>query len=125
MKILNTLIQEEGSFDYDENNIVFNTVPEYKKYLNAEYQYLLEGFRRVNGVQNRCEFQKPVLASMYLKLGLNLPILYRAGSYYSFFTVLSLGMVYRRVILYLIIGIVLARIMIKLIRVITKRKKTN
>jgi basic membrane lipoprotein Med (substrate-binding protein (PBP1-ABC) superfamily) len=38
-------IGEEGSFDYDENNIGFNTVPEYKKYLNAEYQYLLEGFQ--------------------------------------------------------------------------------
>jgi hypothetical protein len=39
-------IQEEGSFYYEENNIVFNyTVPEYKKYLNAEYQYLLEGFQ--------------------------------------------------------------------------------
>jgi hypothetical protein len=39
-------IGEEGSFDYDENNIGFSyTVPEYKKYLNAEYQYLLEGFQ--------------------------------------------------------------------------------
>jgi hypothetical protein len=38
-------IGEEGSFDYDENNIGFNyTVPEYKS-LNAEYQYLLEGFQ--------------------------------------------------------------------------------
>jgi hypothetical protein len=46
MKILKVILSEEGSFDYDENNIGFSyTVPEYKKYLNAEYQYLLEGFQ--------------------------------------------------------------------------------
>lgn len=39
-------IQEEGRFKFDENNITFNyTVPEYNKYINAEYQYLLEGFQ--------------------------------------------------------------------------------
>jgi len=32
------------TFAYDENNIAFNyTVPEYNKYIYAEYQYLLEG----------------------------------------------------------------------------------
>ncbi len=42
----NNSIQEDGSFKYDENNITFNyTVPEYNKYINAEYQYLLEGFQ--------------------------------------------------------------------------------
>ena len=36
-------ITEEGEFKYAENNITFNyTVPEYNKYINAEYQYLLE-----------------------------------------------------------------------------------
>ncbi len=36
-------INEEGEFKYAENNITFNyTVPEYNKYINAEYQYLLE-----------------------------------------------------------------------------------
>ncbi|WP_418262693.1 triple tyrosine motif-containing protein [Flavobacterium faecale] len=39
-------IMEEGRFSYDENNISFTyTVPEYNKYINAEYQYLLEGFQ--------------------------------------------------------------------------------
>jgi hypothetical protein len=47
MKILNTIQSRKKAVSgYDENNIVFNyTVPEYKKYLNAEYQYLLEGFQ--------------------------------------------------------------------------------
>ena len=35
-----------GSFAYDENNITITyTVPEYNKYINAEFQYLLEGFQ--------------------------------------------------------------------------------
>jgi AraC family chitin signaling transcriptional activator len=39
-------IRKEGRLVYDENNITFNyTVPEYNKYINAEYQYLLEGFQ--------------------------------------------------------------------------------
>jgi AraC family chitin signaling transcriptional activator len=42
----NNPIQEEGIFKYDENNITFSyTVPEYNKYIDAEYQYLLEGFQ--------------------------------------------------------------------------------
>ncbi|KRD09906.1 LuxR family transcriptional regulator [Flavobacterium sp. Root901] len=42
----NVGIQSEGSFRYDENNITLNyTVPEYNKYINSEYQYLLEGFQ--------------------------------------------------------------------------------
>jgi hypothetical protein len=63
MKILKQFI-EEGSFDYDENNIVFNyTVPEYKKYLNAEYQYLLEGFQddwSEWSTKTAVSFKKPV-----------------------------------------------------------------
>ena len=39
-------ISEQGSFKHDENNITFSyTVPEYNKYIIAEYQYLLEGFQ--------------------------------------------------------------------------------
>ena len=39
-------LSEEGIFDYDENNVTFSyTVPEYNKYIYAEYQYLLEGFQ--------------------------------------------------------------------------------
>ena len=39
-------IQEKGSFKYNENNITITyTVPEYNKYINSEYQYLLEGFQ--------------------------------------------------------------------------------
>lgn len=42
----NNSIREAGRFKYDENNIIFNyTVPEFNKYINAEYQYLLEGFQ--------------------------------------------------------------------------------
>ncbi|MFH6992564.1 triple tyrosine motif-containing protein [Flavobacterium sp. FlaQc-48] len=42
----NVAIQTEGSFYSDENNITLNyTVPEYNKYINSEYQYLLEGFQ--------------------------------------------------------------------------------
>jgi len=38
-------ITDEGSFKYDENNVSISyTVPEYNKYIYAEYQYLLEGF---------------------------------------------------------------------------------
>ena len=43
-KIRNCSIAEAGRFKYDENNITFSyTVPEYNKYINTEYQYLLEG----------------------------------------------------------------------------------
>lgn len=39
-----TVIDEDGDFNYNENNLVFNfTVPEYDKYINAEYQYKLDG----------------------------------------------------------------------------------
>jgi ligand-binding sensor domain-containing protein/DNA-binding CsgD family transcriptional regulator len=42
----NVAIQNEGRFDSNDNNITFNyTVPEYNKYINSEYQYLLEGFQ--------------------------------------------------------------------------------
>ena len=45
-KIRSSSITEEGKFKYDENNITFSyTVPEYNKYINAEYQYLLEGMQ--------------------------------------------------------------------------------
>jgi DNA-binding CsgD family transcriptional regulator len=44
--LTNRSIQENGSFKYDDNNITFSyTVPEYNKYINAEYQFLLEGFQ--------------------------------------------------------------------------------
>jgi AraC family chitin signaling transcriptional activator len=39
-------IAPEGSFKYKENNLSFAfTVPEYSKYVNAEFQYLLEGMQ--------------------------------------------------------------------------------
>ncbi|RUT71840.1 LuxR family transcriptional regulator [Flavobacterium cupreum] len=39
-------LNEDGSFKSNENNITLNyTVPEYNKYINTEYQYLLEGFQ--------------------------------------------------------------------------------
>lgn len=45
-QVVNNAINEEGNFKYDENNITFNyTVPEYSKYINAEYQYSLKGFQ--------------------------------------------------------------------------------
>ncbi|UFH35321.1 triple tyrosine motif-containing protein [Flavobacterium acetivorans] len=37
-------IGEKGDFKFDDNNISFSfTVPEYNKYINVEYQYVLEG----------------------------------------------------------------------------------
>lgn len=43
---ISSSIQEEGKFSHDENNITFNyTVPEFNKYINAEYQYSLEGLQ--------------------------------------------------------------------------------
>ena len=45
-KIINYSIKDEGSYTHDENNIAFSyTVPEYNKYINAEYQYILEGLQ--------------------------------------------------------------------------------
>lgn len=45
-KIVNYSINEDGELAYDENNITFNyTVPEYNKYINAEYQFILEGLQ--------------------------------------------------------------------------------
>ena len=42
----NVVLNGEGSFKSNENNITLNyTVPEYNKYINSEYQYLLEGFQ--------------------------------------------------------------------------------
>ena len=39
-------ISDKGEFKHDENNITFSyTVPEYDKYIIAEYQYLLNGFQ--------------------------------------------------------------------------------
>lgn len=44
--LINTSIAADGEFRYDENNLTFSyTVPEYNKYINAEYQYLLEGMQ--------------------------------------------------------------------------------
>lgn len=45
-KLTSFSIAEKGEFMYDENNVTFSyTVPEFNKYINAEYQYLLEGFQ--------------------------------------------------------------------------------
>ncbi|RDI13253.1 triple tyrosine motif-containing protein [Flavobacterium sp. AG291] len=39
-------INNEGSFKYKENNLTFSyTVPEYGKYVNAQFQYMLEGMQ--------------------------------------------------------------------------------
>jgi DNA-binding CsgD family transcriptional regulator len=39
-------ILNSGKFQSDENNITINyTVPEFNKYINTEYQYVLEGFQ--------------------------------------------------------------------------------
>lgn len=45
-KSISISIEDEGELHYAENNITFSyTVPEYNKYINAEYQYLLEGMQ--------------------------------------------------------------------------------
>jgi DNA-binding CsgD family transcriptional regulator/ligand-binding sensor domain-containing protein len=42
----NVVLNAQGSFKSNENNITLNyTVPEYNKYINSQYQYLLEGFQ--------------------------------------------------------------------------------
>ncbi|WP_353078738.1 triple tyrosine motif-containing protein [Flavobacterium sp.] len=44
-KPLNISIKDEAHLEHDQNNIEFNyTVPEYDNYINAEYQYKLDGF---------------------------------------------------------------------------------
>ena len=44
-KPLNVSIKDEVHLEHDQNNIEFNyTVPEYDNYINAEYQYKLDGF---------------------------------------------------------------------------------
>ncbi|RAR72932.1 triple tyrosine motif-containing protein [Flavobacterium aciduliphilum] len=44
--IINTSLFSEGEFSNDENNLTFNySVPEYNKYINPEYQYLLKGIQ--------------------------------------------------------------------------------
>lgn len=43
-KAINIPITEEVSLSHDQNNLAFHfTVPEFDKYINAEYQYKLEG----------------------------------------------------------------------------------
>jgi len=45
-QLVDASMSGEGEFKYDENNLTFSyTVPEYNKYINAEYQYLLEGIQ--------------------------------------------------------------------------------
>ncbi|KAF2517686.1 helix-turn-helix and ligand-binding sensor domain-containing protein [Flavobacterium foetidum] len=42
----NVDLKSEGSFKSTQNNITLSyTVPEYNKYINSEYQYLLEGYQ--------------------------------------------------------------------------------
>lgn len=41
---VNLSITETGELQHDENNLVFNyTVPQYNKFIDVEYQYMLEG----------------------------------------------------------------------------------
>ncbi|NHN24802.1 LuxR family transcriptional regulator [Flavobacterium jejuense] len=45
-KLISCSISDNGIFKHNENNIIFSySVPEYNKYINAEYQFLLEGFQ--------------------------------------------------------------------------------
>jgi AraC family chitin signaling transcriptional activator len=45
-KLTSFPVDKAGEFSYDQNNITLSyTVPEYNKYIIAEYQYLLEGFQ--------------------------------------------------------------------------------
>ncbi|WP_333599712.1 helix-turn-helix and ligand-binding sensor domain-containing protein [Flavobacterium sp.] len=42
--IVNLSITDEGELQHDENNLVFNyTVPQYNRFIDVEYQYMLEG----------------------------------------------------------------------------------
>ncbi len=45
-KPINYSIAEEGDLNHNQNNLTFSySVPEFNKYINAEYKYLLEGFQ--------------------------------------------------------------------------------
>lgn len=45
-KMIHKPVTGEGSFRYAENNLAFSfTVPEFNKYINAEFQYMLEGMQ--------------------------------------------------------------------------------
>jgi AraC family transcriptional regulator, chitin signaling transcriptional activator len=44
-KLNNYALNESGEFEHDENNVTISyTIPEYNKFINAEYQYQLVGF---------------------------------------------------------------------------------
>lgn len=50
-------LQSKGLFKHNENNISFSfTIPEYSKYNDAEYSYLLEGFQKEWSSWNRESF---------------------------------------------------------------------
>lgn len=43
---INLNINEESELSHDENNLIFNyTVPQYNRFIDVEYQYILEGFQ--------------------------------------------------------------------------------
>ncbi|MFT4983173.1 MAG: AraC family chitin signaling transcriptional activator [Flavobacterium sp.] len=111
-------IREKGSFDYDENNIVFNyTVPEYKKYLNAEYQYSLEGFQddwSEWSTKTAVSFKNLPSGQYVFKVRTKFANSLQGNTAVYTFTVLKPW--YRSAValfFYLIIGIVLARIIDK------------
>jgi len=44
--IVNLSISEPGELTHDENNLIFNyTVPQYNRFIDVEYQYMLEGLQ--------------------------------------------------------------------------------
>ncbi|MFT3794881.1 triple tyrosine motif-containing protein [Flavobacterium sp.] len=46
-KLISRPVKSNGEFAYDENSIILNyTVPEYNKYIYTEYQYILEGLQK-------------------------------------------------------------------------------
>jgi hypothetical protein len=128
MKILKVILSGRGQFRLWWKQYRFQLRFPNIKYLNAEYQYLLEGFQddwSGWSTKTAVSFKTCLLASMCLKLGLNLQILYRVIPP-SILSVLNLGIGLPSYSFYLIIGIVLARIIDKAYRsYYQRRKKTS
>jgi hypothetical protein len=54
------------SFDHRENNVsIFYTVPEYNKYINVEYNYILKVFK-INGILKEVVSFKNLPAGNYV-----------------------------------------------------------
>jgi AraC family chitin signaling transcriptional activator len=124
----NSSILEEGNFEYDENNIIFNyTVPEYNKYISVEYQYLLVGFQddwTEWSTKTTVNFKNLPSGSYVFKVRAKFAnSLLENTANYSFTIGEPWYMTRIALFFYLIIGIVLARIVHKAYRSYYQKKE--